>query len=762
MKKTFLSLAGLFLFTVIFAQAPLGTWTSYLPYNNALNLAVAGQRVFCSTTGGMFYYDQRDNSVEKFSRENGLSDFEISALGYSPENDLLLIAYSNANLDFIQGKEIYNLPDIKRKQILGDKRIYDIHFNGDYVYLACGFGIVKVDLKKKEIKETYFIGDGGSPLKVNSLTSFGSYLYAATDIGLFRGSLNNVNLIDYSNWQKITGIPVSDYRFTSITASPDNIFVNMVSQDGARDMVYFFDGTDWQLFQNYESNIVSNLSINGTSLVVCAGRNVQVIEKSGNLKSDVETGHPQSAILSEDNTLWIADRGKGLVRSLPGEDLANFYPNGPFDLNVAALQDVNGKLVGVAGGYKSGLENQYRPAYIYRYKDKHWNNWVSGEYRDPVAIAIDRDNTTHYFVATWGYGLLEFENDKFLKAYSKDNSSLQSIIPGENLLRLGGLGYDSQKNLWVPNSGVSRPLSVLKNDGEWKSFDFGPDFSAPNITRILVTNDDNIWMILPGGNGLFVYDYNGTIDNEDDDQYRQLSVVDKNGNVLTNTIEALAQDRQGAIWLGTNKGVLVYYSPSRVFEDDLFYANQVLVPRNDTSGYGDLLLGTETVTAIAIDGGNRKWLGTKNGGVFLVAEDGKKQIHAFNTDNSPLLSNSITDIAIDDKTGEVFFGTFNGIISYISDATGPDQTFNDVYVFPNPVRPDYQGDIVINGLIENTYVKITDLNGNLVYETMSQGGRAVWNGNNLQGDRVSTGIYLVFCTNEDGSQTHVTKLMFIH
>ena len=196
---------------------------------------------------------------------------------------------------------------------------------------------------------------------------------------------------------------------------------------------------------------------------------------------------------------------------------------------------------------------------------------------------------------------------------------------------------------------------------------------------------------------------------------------------------------------------MIFFMPVRLF-----------VPRNDGSDKGDLLLGTETVTSIEVDGANRKWLGTKNGGVFLVSDDGQTQIHSFNTDNSPLLSNSVTDIAIDENTGEVFFATFNGIISYISDATGPDQAFNDVYVFPNPVRPEYQGKIVINGLIENTYVKITDLNGNLVYETMSQGGRAVWDGNNFRGDRVSTGIYLVFCTNEDGSQTHMTKLMFIH
>ncbi len=492
------------------------------------------------------------------------------------------------------------------------------------------------------------------------------------------------------------------------------------------------------------------------------GKSVQIIDESGNMVREVNSGNPQFAELATDETLWIADKGLGLVRSRPGEDLFSVHPNGPYDLNVVSLEDVNSTLIGVGGGFSASLNNLYRTAFVYRFRDKSWNNWISNEYRDPVAIAIDPDDASHYFIGTWGYGLLEFKDNSFSTSYNENNSSLQTIIPNDKFIRIGGLAFDSRKNLWVPNSGVNSPVSVLKNDGTWKSFAIGKAVNSNNIGKIIVTRDDVIWMLLPGGNGIFVYDYNGTIDNMDDDQYRRLSVVDKNGKLITNDVESIAEDRQGNIWLGTNQGVLVYYSPSRVFTDNLFYASQVYVPRNDGTSNADLLLVTETVTSIKVDGADRKWFGTKNGGVFLVSEDGTKQIHSFNTDNSPLLSNSITDMAIDDKTGEVFFGTYNGIISYISDATGPNQTFSDVYVYPNPVRPGYQGDIVINGLVESTYVKITDLNGNLVYETMSQGGTAVWNGKNLRGDRVSTGVYLVFCTNEDGSLTHVTKLMFIH
>ncbi len=762
MKKSILTLAGLVALMNLSAQAPLGTWTSYLPYNNALSLAVTDDRVFCSTRGGMFYYSISDNSIDRFSKEDGLSDFEISDLGYSEESKTLIVAYTNANIDLIAGNRIYNIPDIKRKQILGDKKINDIHFTGNDAYLACGFGIVKLDLLRREIRETYLIGNQGMQVGINSVTNQSDNIYAATDLGLYSASLSGQNLIDFNNWHLITEIPLSGYRYTSLAATETRVYANLTSSKGDHDVVYVFDGISWKPFKDYGSSIVTRLSSSGKELIVCAGGSVQVLDETGNLLRKTDSGNPQSAVLSADNTLWIADRGKGLVRSRENESLFSIYPNGPLGLSVVDLEDVNGKLIAVAGGHSSSYNNLFHDAEIYSYRDHIWSNWSDHTFRDADAIAIDPDDTSHYYIATWGYGLLEFRDGTLIESYNENNSTLQTIIPNGNFIRIGSLAFDSDKNLWVPNSGVSSPLSVLKRNGEWKSFAIGAAMDAPNISKLIVTRDNTVWMVLPGGNGLFVYDYNGTIDNDDDDQFKKLSVVDVNNKLLTNDIQSIAEDRQGNIWLGTNQGVLVYYSPSRVFSPDLFYASQVIVPRSPGSQEGDLLLGAETVTAIKVDGANRKWLGTKSGGVFLVSEDGYKQIHSFNTENSPLLSNSITGIAIDDLTGEVFFGTFNGIISFMGDATGPGEAFNDVYVFPNPVRPGYQGEIVINGLIENTYIKITDLNGNLVHEAMSQGGRAVWDGRNLKGDRVSTGVYLIFCTNEDGTQTHVTKLMFIH
>jgi len=261
---------------------------------------------------------------------------------------------------------------------------------------------------------------------------------------------------------------------------------------------------------------------------------------------------------------------------------------------------------------------------------------------------------------------------------------------------------------------------------------------------------------------LFAFDMNGTLDDESDDRYEKFNVVDVNNKIISNNVFSFAEDHDGNIWVGTDKGIVVYYTPSRVFDEGLFYGQQIIVPRNDGTGLADILLGTEKVTAIAVDGANRKWVGTAKAGVFLFSDDGLENIHHFTTENSPLLSNNILDIAIDGEKGTLYFGTDKGLISYKSTAIDGKDNFRDVYVYPNPVREDYQGEIVITGLVGNVNVKITDITGNIVYETTALGGQAIWDGKTFSGDRVHTGIYMIFCTNEDGTQTHITKLLVIN
>ena len=273
---------------------------------------------------------------------------------------------------------------------------------------------------------------------------------------------------------------------------------------------------------------------------------------------------------------------------------------------------------------------------------------------------------------------------------------------------------------------------------------------------------DHKWIICPRGNGLFAFDVNRTIDDISDDRYEKFSVLESSGKIISDDVYSMAEDRAGNIWIGTDKGVVVYYSPSRVFDDNLFYGQQIIVPRNDGTGLADILLGTEKVTAIAVDGANRKWLGTQKSGVFLVSEDGLEEIHHFTDENSPLLSNTITDIDINGENGIVYIGTSAGLISFKGKAIEGRENYSGIYVYPNPVRHDFEGEIVITGLVGNVNVKITDIAGNIVFETTALGGQAIWDGRSFSGDRVQTGVYLIFSTDEEGDKTNVTKLLVIN
>jgi sugar lactone lactonase YvrE len=746
------------------AQNRMGVWRSHLPYNFASQVTLAGNKVYCVTDGGLFYYNQLDNSIEKPSKEDGLSDTQISALGYSEELAITIIAYTNANIDLIEENRVYNIPDIMRyTQILGDKRIYNIMVQDNLAYLSTGFGIVILNIETREITQTCKIGEGGAQIKVNGTCFNGSYLYAITDQGVYRADMNapNLNLQDFHFWNRELDIPQFNKKFNAITSVKDRVYVSYQSDVFGGDIIYYRDASSWKIFSNFVTDNCNYLSTWKDNLVVSANYHVQIFSPDGGAFF-ILINAPMCAYIDKNDVLWVADHEKGLVRRPMSGDKLNFLvPNGPGTKFVSHIAISENIVYTVPGGIKTDGSNLYRSAEINTLKNNLWSGRKTTDYRDFYRIAIDPGNPEHYYIASWGYGLYEYQKDSLIEVYREENSTLQTAIPGD-YYRLGGITYDQSGNLWVTNSSVAEPLSVLKKDGKWKSFTLNNLATSPFIGDIIVTQSGYKWMILTPGRGLFVMDDNGTIDNTDDDRYLKFDVKDEFNAIITNDVYAIAEDADGNIWLGTNKGILVYYNPSAVFDGENFYAQEIRVPRNDGTPDADFLLVTESVSAIAIDGANRKWLGTKNAGVSLVSDDGITLIHNFTAENSPLLSNSITSIAINDKNGEVYFGTEKGIISYTADAIAASDNFESVFVFPNPVRESFTGDVSITGLMENSLVKITDLNGNLVFEAISLGGQVLWNGKNFSGKRVNTGVYLVFCSSEDGTLSKVTKLLFIH
>ena len=777
MKRFFLLafLNFLFFSPVLQAQTGIGQWRTHLPYNKVIDVAVTPGLIYAATPYSLFTYRLQDNKISIFGKVKGLSDLGIKKIDYDNKFGQLLVAYSDANIDLIDNKgNVVNIPDIFNKHMLGIKTINNIFFKDNFAYLSCSFGIVVLDMKKHEIKDTYYIGPDGSALDVLDMTANDTALFAATAKGIYYSNLNATNPADYQQWHLEKRLPVPQQTYNLITAFGGKIYANYTSGKWDGDTLYAFDGNKWNYYLPSNHSHHFQLNADGDALLLVNRYWVDAYDKSGKRVFYVNKVNnagiePLAARGDVKNDVWIGTNNKGLLKS---QNLNNneelIQPNGPGNIHVFSL-DSRGKEVWVVpGGYHADWSKAYIHDGVFTFHNGQWktidnnNTPAFDSISDPVSVKVDPANPQIAYVGTFQDGIMKFENQKLTTVFSRNNSTLQSWSSNPALVLVSGLDFDANHNLWVANSGAPRLLSVLKNDGTWKSFNLGASLSSIDVGSLMVDKNNNIWIKKRNNGMVIVYNYNGTVDNPSDDEVKVLNSSRGNGNIQGSIVYSFATDNNGEVWVGTDKGINVFYSPGNIFEPGAdFDAQQILVPRNDGTGLADILLVTETVTAIAVDGGNRKWVGTKRAGVFLFSPDGLKEIHHFTSENSPLLSNNITGITID-KNGEVFIGTDKGLISYRGTATPGNNTYSNVYAYPNPVRQNYTGLIAIKGLIAGASVKITDSYGNLVYETKAEGGQAVWDGNTFDHVHVSTGVYLVFVTNRDGTKSMVTKILVIH
>ncbi len=776
----------LILFQIAFSQVGVGQWRGHLPYKKGNCVAESSDKIFLATDEAMFSYHKSNGELEKLNKVTALSDIGIGYIAYSETFDMLVIGYQNGNLDFLQNNSITNLSDIKRKNITAVKSINHILFVDDYAVLSTGFGIVMLDMQRQEIKYTYYIGDMGSYLKVYQTEFDGQYLYAATENGVYRGDFYNDNLADYNNWEIITNMPMGDpfyhltnQHYNTLEYFDDKLIVNRhVPDSNDTDRLYIYEDENWSYFPDSLTTSCRYITNNGESLILNRAYKILFYNKDFDMTSDVyqyalygqENPSPQPMHFLPGNEdkyeLIIADKREGLCLQEGRWKHQIITLNGPVSSDGFSVDAEGSVVYTVGGGRDKAWGGRYKHVEINMFKEETWD-FLTEDYdevleglRDPVVVAINPHNTSQAFVGLWGKGVLELKNNQVMKHYTDSNSTLTQI-PDVGYIRIGGLAFDDDQNLWVVNSGGSIPVHVRTPGGEWTGLNYNNQINCPDLGKIIVTENNHKWMILGRGNGLFAFDDNGTPADLSDDKTKKISVTNEYGEIISNDVYDIAEDKNGAIWLGTSKGVVVYHNPENVFEENIF-ASQVLIPRNDGTDNADILLGAQTVTNVCVDGANKKWFGTQTGGVYKTSADGIIQIHSFNKDNSPLFSNNIISMDIVPESGEVYIMTSEGLISYRGEASEPKENFDNVYAFPNPVRPEYNGPITIHGLVAGSIVKITDVAGNLVFETRSEGGQALWEGTDMNGNRVHTGVYLVFSANEDGTKSNVTKILFIN
>ncbi len=748
------------------AQVAVREWRDYLPYNHSICVSATDKMIVATTEFALITYNINTSELSKFSQVQGLSDTKISFAKFSPWNNLLLVAYQNGNLDLIENMHVFNISDIYRAVIPGMKAINNALFIENLAYLSCDFGIVVLDLERREVKETYYIGEYGSYVRVFELALQASTLWAATEHGLLTADIKDPLLVDYTHWQKVSGIPGASGNFNTIVSIDEQILTNHTNTSNHIDSVYLFNNVTWSFFTHnngkIESLSVSNskLTVNGNGKILIYDDNLDLITEIN--KYGWSNPEPYYSILDESGNLWIADNESGLFRTKDFVSFDYLTPEGPYTKNAFTLLHQDNTLFVAGGAITDTWSNNWIHGEFFKFSNGKWQNNIIPEAIDIVNIIPSPVNPDHIYAASWGEGLLEISGSgKLINKFKSSNSSLQALQSDQNVVRTCGLLFDNSQNLWITNSQVNDPVSVLSPSGDWNSLHFNGLISNVVVGPIYETENNDKWITIPRESKLLVFNNSGTTDYEADDNRRLIYLKDDEGNSF-NSINCLSQDLDGTIWIGTNLGPVVLYNPEEALEGGSMIAQRIKIPRDDNSGLADYLLSTERITSIVIDGANRKWIGTEEAGIFLQSADGIETLASFNSENSPLSSNWITSIAINEKSGEVFIGTDEGIYSYRGEATAGVSKMTMVYVFPNPVREDYSGPVTITGLVTDADVKITDINGNLIFKTKALGGQAIWDGKTSFGKRASTGVYLVFISNNDGSETFVTKILFIN
>lgn len=752
------------LLTPFFSQAQevgIGYWKDYLPYQKAINICSSQELIYVGTEHGVFTYNKEEHTLSRLSKVNTLSDIGVSVMKKDPLSERIIIAYTNGNIDLIEGQNIHNISDLKREEIIGNKRINDILFKDETVYLSCSFGILELNPSTQEIKNTFYLNRNNN-LSVIDLSSNNDSLFAVTDSGVYIADINN-NLSDFHSWHKIP----SPTSIIMVEEGPSGLFFG-----SSNDSIYL--SAEWEFITFLEG--LNDLKTQEGKTVAFTNNTIYELNEKDVTEFKASTlAKNITDLVIEDNNLWVSDYSFSLIYFEEGEE-KYLFPQGPKSEKVFDLSH-NGQNLFVSPG---GITTTWGNNDIW--EGFYWSdgmNWRSVPYTqlnntsDITSILNNPHKKEELFLGSWNSGVLkliwnETENQYRLSAIYNHLNTDGAIEPISSdtssgtygWVRIKGMAFDQNGQLWLANSLTNKALVTKSPSDEWTSLKINSYNTLETHLGDLIIDDHNQkWIIIPKGGGLIVYNDNNTIDNSGDDQDITLTTALGNGNLPSNDIYSIAKDRDGEIWVGTNKGVGVFYSPGNVFSNNDFDAQQILV---EVDGYVEHLLTNETVTAIAIDGANRKWLGTQSAGIYLFSPDGSEQIHHFTEENSPLFSNSIMDIAINETSGEVYIGTSRGLISYKSGATTGGESHQNVMVYPNPVREDYQGKIAIKGLVEDAKVRITDLGGNLVTAMTALGGQAVWDGTNGDGNRVQTGVYLVFSTNTYGSETNVAKILFIH
>lgn len=725
-------------------EIPILTWRSHFSYNQVNDITQSADRIYAAAPNGLFYVDLTDLSINILTKNDGLSDVSIGAIGHSPNTDLLVIGYTNGNIDLMRSSSITNIKTFRDASLIGGKTFHDIAFNDGLVYLSSDQGILVIDPTTNEITESYQnLDENGERLVVLETAFFQNRIYAATSKGMLSASLSaDVNRQDFNNWdrqltnQNFTGVGTNGTEL--IASSGNNLFQLLADQ--------------WTFAFRFDLSIEDFQATTNSTFVLTENTVFEIrngdINTFSNLTSSQNTA---SNLLLHGTDLWVGDDLNGLTRyrSSVGE---SFLPNGPSSDDSWSLHSQGNEVLLVHGGFSEDARTLGRTGILSSFTIADgWKN-----------TALEADNRQLFDLVDYQTAGIESTDPIYLASFDRGLVSMSSdgvevvneVSPGTTLnavsssVNMTGIAHE-EGAIWMTNYGFNSSLHRWEIATDtWTSYRLA-NSGAPYPLDIFIAPNGDKWLPVDPdrGGGILVF-------NETTNRERYLNTNGGQGGLPGREITSLVLDDDFFIWVGTSNGIAFFPNFGSVLDGGSLSASVPIFENR-------VLLRDEFITSIAVDPGNRKWFGTQTSGLWLFSETGEELVYNFTVDNSPLPSNQIMSLTIESTSGEVFIGTDKGTVSFRSDATEGTGQHSNVTISPNPVTINSTRDVVINGLVSNALVKITDVSGKLVREIRAQGSTALWNSRDYNGQRVQTGVYLVFSSNGDGTETFVGKIAVI-
>lgn len=771
MKSIFFLTCLLFV-SLGFSQVGTGQWRLHVSPTATVDVAAGQGVVLAAYPDGIQEYDIESGESSYWTEVNALSDINITALFFDPVSDAFWVGYANGNIDKIKKNKVLNIPAIKLASVQGDKTVNKFYAYNGFVYVSSGLGIVKINPAKNEVVESYYPTGSADPIL--EVAIFQDTLFALTSTKLLKGSLQNPALADQSQWtpDSRVDVPAATAKYQNLVLFKNNLYLSYIDNAYGKDSIFQLSSTGFQMVVGSTDMEITNLKVVDNKLYVVQFYGVLAYEQL-NLAPYViydyafATQKHLKSVTVANGELYIGDANNGLIYYHSLADNRVLKIDGPPKNKYFSLGGTKDKLA-VTGGsiYVSGFT--YSTAGAYVLDDEKWklfdpynqNAWQGKSIWDISSVTINPKNTDQIAFGSYSKEPLAVTTNgsQITQLYDTANSILEVSSEGNGMTLISDVQYDEKGNLWILNGESNRPLKVIAADGTWHQFDLGSNVKTKKSGKIVVDYNDNKWVYFPYI-GMVGFKDGGNFANPADDVVR---FFNKSVSELpSDNVTALAVDFDNKIWIGTDMGFAILYNSNAVF-DAPQGQSKVQRIKLEVETFVEFMLGYTHITSIEVDGGNRKWMGTAGAGVFLLTADGTEIISHFTTENSKLISNNIIDMQFNHSTGELFIITDKGMVSYRSDASYEDPEYSNVIVFPNPVRPEFNGLITIQGIKYNSDIKVTDIAGNLVYRTTSNGGTATWNGKNLNGEKVKTGIYLIWTASNDGKGRKVGKVTVIN